>query len=40
LGTFLKSLVLYGSLSDESVEEVFRMKMHAMLFGNCCAICG
>ena len=37
---FLNELVSYGILSSESVEEVFRMKMHAMLLGNCWAICG
>lgn len=37
---FLNSLVSYGILSSESVADVFRMKMHAMLFGNCSAIFG
>ena len=38
--TFLNGLVLYGILSSESVEEVLRMKMQAMLLGYCCAIWG
>ena len=37
---FLNELVSYGILSSESVEDVFLMKIHAMLSGNCCAICG